>query len=86
MGKSTNIFDKKSLSVVLGVIFGVLVVFTISSNFTSTSEITGYAIDDPIGIDEGPNNFSNNIIIYSIVGIFVSILVFYLLRRIKHNF
>lgn len=83
--KNTGI-DKKAWVVVLGVLIGITIVFMISSNFTNDKNITGYTSDNPFGITGGTiDNLDVNGSIYGIVGIFIVILLFYLVRRIAKN-
>ena len=74
MAKKKSFIEKKSLMIV------------VSSNFVGDVKITGYASDNPFGISGG--TIDNNPIdgsIYVIVGIFIGILLFYLVRRIAKN-
>ena len=78
--------DRKAWVVVFGVLIGVIVVFMISSSFVREVSITGYASDNPLGITgEAIGDNSINGSIYAIIGIFMGILLFYLVRRIIKN-
>ena len=72
--------------IVLGVLLGVVFIFMVSSNFVGDVKITGYASDNPLGITGGTiDNNAVNGSIYVIIGIFIGILLFYLVRRIAKN-